>query len=173
MIESHILQGPWLAQGFDSGTLEHRKQLLGVVVAYMPFETLLDVGCATGPDLFLYSLAFPNAKLTGIEIDQDNVKQAKGSFKIIQSDLRDELPKTPDKSYDIVTSNGVMMYHDFKYINDLIRIAKKAVIMSERNPYKNRSIGEYLKNNQIQCIITRVTGRDSWRDDGFIYNIKI
>ena|SRR3990167_2806789 len=172
--------GEWLSKGYDSSTLDHRKLLVEKIAKYRPFYSLLDVGCSTGPDLALYEEAFPDTGLTGFDLGTGDIEIAKKLLAsdttiLYAKDLREHLKEIPQKQFDIVVSNGVMMYHDMKYIDELLRITKKAVIMSEKDPYKGRSISEYLKSNGIRYETTKIDRgtRHSWADDGFIYEIPL
>lgn len=162
----------WLQMGFDPGTLKHRKLVLEKVAKYEP-SSLLDVGCATGPDIALLKLKYPDIEITGFDLDPVNVEQAQHLDALVyQGDVYDELPGIPDKKHDVVLSNGVMMYVERKCIRELIRIAKKAVILSERDPDQN--ILHYIREEiHIEPIITKVTEatRDSWKNDGYIYEL--
>lgn len=164
----------WLALGYDQGTYKHRVVLLDIIQKHS-FETLLDVGTATGPDLALLRVADPTKTLKGFDQDPKNVRQAKESgLDVYEADLYLELPKIADKSFDVVLSNGVMMYVEHKCIKELVRIARKAVILSEKDP--DGKILDYIQNDLgLAVTTTKITEevRDSWKQDGYIYEIKL
>lgn len=168
----------WIDKGYDVSTLKHRELLAEVIDSYWPFTGLLDVGCATGADLTLYRMLFPT-HLHGFDIDQGNImrgKELRGEleYSLEVGDLRKALKtlKTKD-DMDIVVSNGVLMYVEPEWIKELMRIAKKAVILSEKDPYKGKSISKFLKESNIEYKTTKITKevRQSWANDGFIYEI--
>ena len=171
----------WLSKGYDPSTFLHRDLLVSIVAKHAQFETLIDVGCSTGPDLALYELVFPNAKLTGFDVNAGDVEIARGKLasdfttKVYHADLRQHLLELPDKSFDIVVSNGVMMYNDSQLLKELPRIAKRAVILSERDQYKGGRIAGYLEECNIPFKATKITKeiRHSWADDGYIYEITL
>lgn len=168
------LKDKWLAMGYDPETFKHRELLNGIIEQYFPFESLLDVGSATGPDMALVGLVMPSTKRVGFDKAIENVEQAQANgLNVTQADLTTHLAEIPDKSYDIVLSNGVMMYNDRKYLADLIRIAKNAVILSERGETFMYTIP--LKELGYEPRITKVTEdiRPSWKEDGFIYEIAL
>lgn len=161
----------WLEKEYDPSTYEHRNLLTDIILSYEPFESILDVGCCHGDDLFLLNLKAPNKfKMYGMDKEAGDLNRCKanlpdGEFKLgtIQEILKDY----PDKSIDIVFTNGVWMYVDPHYFNELKRIAKKAVIMSEKNTAP--------LNNYNPTKITKVTKevRDTWKDDGYIFEFDL
>ena len=167
----------WVALGYDEGTWKHRKLLLETLKKHLPFDSLLDVGCAHGPDLALIHSAMPQIALSGFDITKEDVADGKTRIPLANlwvADIREELPRTPDKSYDVVFTNGVMMYQDKPLLKELLRIAKKTVFMSERTPGEHFT--QYLQEEcGITPKVTRITKdiRDSWGDDGFIYEITL
>jgi hypothetical protein len=94
--------------------------------------------------------------------------------RLYKADIREELHKIPSNSYDVVLSNGVMMYCERPLMKELLRIARKTVVLSERDTgghminYLQGELGANLK-------VTKITGdiRDSWKEDGFIYEIVV
>lgn len=166
------LKDKWLAMGYDQSTFSHRELLNGIIEKYFPFESFLDVGAATGPDMYMVGLVMPSTKRVGFDREIENVKQAQDmGLEVYQADLTTHLEEIPDKSYDIVLSNGVIMYNNKKYLSDLIRIAKKAVVLSERG--ETSEYTEPLKELGFEPLITKVTEdiRQSWMRDGYIYEI--
>jgi SAM-dependent methyltransferase len=135
---------------FDPESLPHRIQLLQIIEKYYPFETILDVGYGNGTDLDLLQFAYPEIKTQGY--DPGYVQETKLPF--------------PDKSFDIVFTDGVIMYLEDKraLIDELKRIAKRAIILMEHEIVDL----EYTKR-------TKVTGwKDPmWLEKGYIYEIEV
>lgn len=167
----------WLDKGYDPITFLHRQLLIEKINKYAPFQTLLDVGCGHGPDLALLEVLYPHAVMLGVDLIAQDVTYATQKLrraKIVEGDIRDVLPSLLDKSFDIVFSNGVIMYNDAHLIKHMLRVAKKAVILSERSPLNQYA--HYLRQEMdIEPIVTKIEEpiRHSWRDDGFIYEIPL
>lgn len=162
--------------GYDMGTLNHRELLIETIEKYFPFESILDVGCATGADLALIQMVMPTTKRSGFDLSPENIKEAKEKgvqADIKEGDLRDLLQDMKTDSVDVVFSNGVIMYVDVDYIKEMVRVARKAVILSERDP--NTKIAQKLDEIGKPWRLTEVTHgiRDSWGKDGFIYEIMV
>ncbi len=164
----------WLAHGYDQSTYDHRLLLLNTIARHK-FESVLDVGAASGPDMMLLRIYKPDAVLIGFDLAPENVTQAQGKeLDVYEADLYTELPKIADKSYDVVLSNGVMMYVERKCIKELVRIARNAVILSERD--YDGGILKYIEEDLGLAVkVTKVdeATRDSWKKDGFIYEITL
>ncbi len=77
-------------------------------------ETVLDLGCGAGLDLYLYAQAAgPDTRVYGLDISEEMVAKAKHNMRILNvenveflSASADNIP-LPDKSVDIVTANGI------------------------------------------------------------------
>lgn len=170
----------WTALGYDEGTWHHRQLLFETVKKHMPFKTLLDVGCAHGPDLAILNAELPDVACSGFDITEGDIEDGKvrvPNSKLWVADIREELPKIPSKSYDVVLTNGVMMYMDSKCLRDVVRIARKSVILSERDPGEegDRQIYKYLTEDMgLSVAVTKITRevRDSWKENGYIYEIS-
>jgi len=79
-----------------------------------PGETLLDLGCGAGLDLYLYAQKIgPTGKLFGLDLSQPMLEKARGNMAAVGvagiewlHAPADDIP-VPDNSVDIVTANGI------------------------------------------------------------------
>lgn len=79
-----------------------------------PGETVFDLGCGAGLDLYLYSQsAGPDGKVYGLDISEEMIAKARRNMEILNVQNvellcaeADKIP-LPDKSVDIVTANGI------------------------------------------------------------------
>ncbi|MBI2938156.1 MAG: class I SAM-dependent methyltransferase [Thaumarchaeota archaeon] len=120
----------------------HRELILKRVSGYAPFQSLLEVGCGNGPNLLLLAKAFPEAVFRGVDINPNFVKSGTKWFKengVSNVNLlvgkADDLAGLPDKSFDIVLTDAVLIYVGpdkiRKVLTDAVRIARRAVILVE------------------------------------------
>ena len=91
---------------------------------------VLDVGCGDG-SLLLYLKKNKRVDGRGIEIDQIKVQEsvAKG-LAVIEGDAEKDLINYPDTSFDFAILNQSLQqfYDPRKVINELLRIAKNAIV---------------------------------------------
>lgn len=163
----------WLSLGFDFTTLPHRELLMEKITKHNP-TSVLDVGCATGPDLALLKVLLPNTYLQGIDKEPQNIEEASRlDVDLVEANLIEALPQIRSKSFDVVFTNGVMMYNDRHWIKELLRIAKKAVVLSERFPTDEQE--QYMVALGYQPTKTKITQeiRDSWKTNGYIYELML
>ena len=111
-------------------------KLLGAI------DRVLELGCASGPNLELFAREFPKTQFVGLDISSSAINLAKESFKVkglgnvsfIQSDLSD-LKRFEDNYFDVVVSVAVLIYFDPKQMKNLAkeldRITRKMIILLE------------------------------------------
>jgi methionine biosynthesis protein MetW len=91
---------------------------------------VLDVGCGDG-SLLLYLKKNKRIDGRGLEINQKNVQEclSKG-LAVIEGDAEKDLINYPNQSFDIAILNQAIQqfYEPRRVLNELLRIAKKAII---------------------------------------------
>ena len=156
----HTLDSKWPESYLSEISLNHlhRKILVDVIVKYRP-KSVLEIGCASGPNLVLLSQKLPNVKLKGIDVsakaietgqkylESKNVKNVKLNIGNVLN-----LKNFPDKSFDVVFTDATLIYVDKNKIEnvlkELTRITRKAVILTEWNieSYESHYIGHWAHN---------------------------
>jgi len=141
----HVIQDKkWAESYISEKALEHshRKLLLQIIDRYSPFKKVLEIGCASGPNLILLSPKYPETEFLGIDISENAVRVGRNYIKnhnIPNVNLRagntDEIKKLPDKSFDIMFTDAMLIYIGPEKIKEvlkeMVRVAKKAVIIVE------------------------------------------
>ena len=91
---------------------------------------VLDVGCGDG-SLLLYLKKNKRIDGRGLEINQKNVQECltKG-LAVVEGDAEKDLVNYPNQSFDVAILNQAIeqFYEPRKVLNELLRIAKKAII---------------------------------------------
>ena len=107
------------------------KKEFKVIVDILPNNSrVLDVGCGDG-SLLLYLKKNKRIDGRGLEINQKNVQEclSKG-LAVIEGDAEKDLINYPNQSFDIAILNQAIQqfYEPRRVLNELLRIAKKAII---------------------------------------------
>ncbi len=91
---------------------------------------VLDVGCGDG-NLLLYLKKNKRIDGRGLEINQKNVQECLGKgLAVVEGDAEKDLINYPNRSFDIAILNQAIQqfYEPRKVLNELLRIAHKAII---------------------------------------------
>lgn len=128
----NISEGYWNSIGHP-----HRKMIIDAVSS-IGAESVLEVGCASGPNIMAIrdALSIPDDKLAGIDVNEGFIEHARkylpGVFYEVGSVTA--LP-FENKTFDVVLTDAVLMYVDKenikKAIREIERVAKKGIIFSE------------------------------------------
>lgn len=139
----------------------HRQLLIEKIASYMPLDSILEIGCGSGPNLILLAKKFPNVKIKGLDINQRAIEVGNGWFS--REDISnvklligkaDELSQFQDKSFDIVLTDATLIYIGpdkiKKVASEMERIAKKAIILVEHHSEEESAFGIYNKGNWLR-----------------------
>ncbi len=182
----------------DSLNHPHRDVLIDVLKKGDVFNSLLEVGCASGPNIYRIATAFPHVKLFGTDINSSAIKVAKKWFserKLDQVEFfqrkLDELKDFADNSVDIVLSDAALMYVGPDKIKqvmaELFRVTRNKVIFIERHStetlhrYEDNWTHNYVEllrpfARKEQIVFTKITediwGGD-WARDGYFIEVTV
>ncbi len=137
----------WVLGYWDSKNHSHRPFLLERIAAFYPFTSLLEIGCNCGPNLYLLARKFPNVEIAGIDINPEAIEKGRQLFASegisnvrLSVGKADRLEQFPDKSFDIVLTDAVLIYVGpdkiKKVIQEMLRVARRALILLERHRFE-------------------------------------
>lgn len=129
---------------WDDRNNPRRNFLVERIEKFSPVSSILEVGCICGPNLYLLTKRFKNAKLIGVDINSLAIKLGNDLFqKEGLANVRlilkkaDELSEFADKEFDVVLTDACLIYIGpdkiRKVLADIARIAKKGIVMAEWN----------------------------------------
>ena len=153
--------GKLVNMDFETNEHPHRKLLLEKISNYVSFSSVLEIGCANGPNLFFLAKKFPKVKIQGIDINKRAVKTGNDYFKrngIPNVELfiekANNLSRFADKSFDIVFTDAILIYIGKDKINKIVlemkRVAKKAIILLEHHSEDKDASGVYNQGNWLR-----------------------
>lgn len=136
----------WVRGFWDSRDHNHRPFFIERVSKFSP-NSILEIGCNCGPNIYLLAKKFPNAEIIGIDINPLAVQ--KGNEWLTQEGITnvkllegkaDELGQFQDSSFDVVFTDGVLLYIGpdkiKKVMKEMIRLTRKALILMELHSFE-------------------------------------
>lgn len=138
----------WIKGYRDSLDHPHRAFLVESISRFNP-SSILEIGCNCGPNLYQLGKEFPDAKMRGIDINPIVVEKGNEWFAqegvsniMLSVGKADELDQFPDKSFDVVFTDAVLIYIGPDKIKEvmknMIRITRKALILVEWHSFERR-----------------------------------
>lgn len=160
----------WAESYISAESLSHpqRKFLLDTISRYAPFESALEIGCASGPNLYLLAKRFPYAKLQGIDISPRAVAVGRswllreGEVKTVSLAIgqAEHLPTILSKSFAVVFSDATLIYLGPDKIEaalrEMIRIAEKAVVLLEWHTDSKESVYHDHWAHNYRALLLRI-----------------
>ena len=177
----------------------HRSFIVGRVGNFSPISSILEIGCDTGPNLYLLAKKFPNAEIKGVDINPQAVNVGNDWFTHegisnvkLSVGRAEELGEFQDKSIDVVLTVAVLIYvsrdKTYETIKEMIRIARKGLILVELHDFGQQlndthgfgvyTNGLWVRDYMVllkqfvpakQIHIMKIT-EDIWADEGWRKN---
>jgi len=125
----------WQAAYTSTADHPHRDFLIEILRRFW-FRNLLEVGCASGPNLIRIKRAWPGTHVAGVDLNADAIAQAKRSIPDGAFEVRpaDELYFTKDSADGTIT-DACLIYLDRKRIRkalgEIARVTKYFVVLCE------------------------------------------
>ncbi len=147
LVGTRVRERHWSARSFGKGYWNNRDHiskhfLAERIAAFSPINSILEVGCASGPNLYVLAKKFPQAQIMGIDINQEAIEY--GNMQFAQEGISnvkllvgraDSLEKFSDRAFDIVLTNALLIYIGpdkiKEVISGMLRIANRALVLLE------------------------------------------
>lgn len=139
---------------------EHRQTIVDFLKEINP-ESVLEMGCGYGENLYNIKKAFPKAKVVGFDINKEKITE--GMNKIRREEIDIEMfvgdiftTEFPKKSFDVVLTDAVLLMIDMteeqikNVIQKIIKTAKKMIILVEWHDGKTELPGEDVGDRFIR-----------------------
>lgn len=113
----HLYDGEdWIEGYWRSRNHPHRSFLVERICKFSP-NSVLEIGCACGPNLYHIAKKFPDAEVRGIDINPIAVEKGneyfqQGAISNVKLEVgkAQELKQFADKSFDVVFTDAVLIY---------------------------------------------------------------
>lgn len=132
-----------IAKGYwNNRNIPSKHFLVEKIAAFSPVDSILEVGCSSGPNLYLLAQRFPDAQITGIDINREAVEYGNMQFahEVIPNvkllvGKADNLGEFQDRTIDIVFSNAVLVHigpNKIKQvIGEMLRVTRRVLVLME------------------------------------------
>jgi SAM-dependent methyltransferase len=136
----------WAGRGnvkgyWDNRGLDNKNYLTERLSAFNP-GSVLEIGCASGPNLYSLAKKYPGAKIVGIDINPEMVDYGNEQFAgegiknvTLLVGKADELERFEDRGFDIVFTNACLIYIGPDKIEEVIqgmlRVARRGLVLLE------------------------------------------
>jgi|SRR3989344_125439 len=195
----HFFDRNWSKRYISNDSLNHphRKLLIKEIIDFYPFKNVLEVGCASGPNLYLLAKKFSDVSFYGIDVSKNAINEGENFFLkkglknvFLQTLTASQLEKFASKNMDIVFTDAAIIYVGQDQIErvfrEIVRIAKKAIILCEQHTdgksfYDDKWVHNYkeiVNKNAPQANINfikipeNIWGGD-WGKYGYIITVKL
>ena len=137
----HLRYSGWEKESWESQEQPERQVLLRKL-SNEKFDSLLEVGCASGPNLVLIHQLWPKADLFGIDINEAAIEYGRERFlecgaENVEMSVMSvyDLGQIPDKSYDIVLAWALFLQLPSDELRGVVghclRIARKKLLAKD------------------------------------------
>ena len=155
----HILHSDWKIGYLDAETIEHehRKLIAQACAKFGVVENVLEIGCGAGGNILRMAKKLKETRFHGIDINRRAIEQARsfaeknGLYNISFSwESYNALTSAPDKTYDLIISDAVLMYShpsDLRHIiSEMLRVSKKGIVICEQVTEQPIYIDNWIHN---------------------------
>jgi ubiquinone/menaquinone biosynthesis C-methylase UbiE len=189
-------QTNWIDGYWNSREHPHRRLLVDSILKYNP-ETILEIGCASAPNIALLNEKLPNANIVGIDINEDAINRARYELKMKPNihlyPMAMDTMAFADGYFDVTFTDAVMIYMGRDKIADVMaqikRVTTKAVIFLERHLvgvgwegyYKDglwyrdylALARTYFPNSQVRVTKIKEDVWKEWSEFGYLIEVVI
>jgi len=170
----HIFDREWAESYLSERSIAHphRQMLVSIIARYSPFDSVLEIGCASGPNLYLLAKSFPKARLCGIDISQRAIEAGKKFFGekgiknvFLGSGKAERLDRFKDKSIDVIFTAATLIYLGPEkiesMIKEMLRVAKKSIILCEQHSKDRRFFYKDIWVHNYQSLFEKFVSKQS------------
>jgi len=140
----HLYDESWIEGCWKSRNHPHRSFLVERICKFSP-NSVLEIGCACGPNLYHIAKKFPDAEVRGIDVNSMAVQKGNEWFKReslsnvkLEVGKAQELEQIAARSFDVVFTDAVLIYispDEIKQVvKEMLRIGR-VLVLNEWHPF--------------------------------------
>ena len=157
----HFFDKSWAQSYIAAENLddEHRRFVFKKIKSKAPFKSILEFGCASGPNLYWLGREFPGTECYGVDISEKAIREGQKFFKkeniknvSLKAGGAGSLKKFGAKSVDLIFTDATLLYFGKDKIknilNEILRVAGKKIIFFEMHHDQPDSVfrGNWIHN---------------------------
>src|SRR3990167_406839 len=134
----------WVKGYLETWNHPHRG-VLAYYCSTVPWQSMIEVGCASGPNLFHFAKSFPGRDIGGVDVNPDAIALARQVLEIARPNMPSNIAYaevgTGDKSFlgdkctDLILTESTLIYVGplkiKSYLREFKRVARKNVVLYE------------------------------------------
>jgi SAM-dependent methyltransferase len=144
----HLREENWAENYWKSRDDPHRFFLVEMISKHAPINRILEIGCASGPNLYHIAKKFPEADVRGIDISPVAVEKGNEWFRQegfpnikLEVGKAQDLQRFADKIFDVVFTDAVLIYVSpdeiEQTIKEMLRLGR-VIILNEWHAFNKR-----------------------------------
>jgi SAM-dependent methyltransferase len=167
----HLHDKNWAENYWKSRDDPHRPFVVEKISKYSPIKSVLEIGCASGPNLYLIAKKFPKASIRGIDISPVAVQKGNTWFRQegfsnvkLEVGKAQDLKRFADKTFDVVFTDAALIYispDEIKQIiEEMLRIGR-VIILNEWHTFNK--LRAFLLNT-FYCLKGALIARQQFKN---------
>ena len=152
LISTRVMEKRWATRSIAKSYWDNRNHsskhfLVERIAAFSPIHSILEVGCCSGPNLYLLAKKFPKAQIVGIDINREAIEYGNAQF--AQEGIRnvkllvgkaDELGEFQDTAFDVVFTDACLVHISpnkiKKVVSGMLRITRQVLVLMEPHSFE-------------------------------------
>lgn len=134
----HTSKENWTEDYFDSWKRPYRNEFIKRLKNYQ-FETLMDLGCNSAPNLKALIEAGITGEFSGIDINEQAIAYGKKMLPDVNLEVRSLYDTDTTKKFDVVISSAVLQHippnEIHEVLDSIFKIAKKRIIILDLHTF--------------------------------------
>lgn len=132
----------WIAELEEGGRSQHRDLLFESIARLAPFESVIEIGCNCGVNLYRLAMQYPRVRLVGCDVNHVAIERGRAFMQShglsgveLSVGRADRLGSFANGSFDVVFTDAVLIYigpdQIRKVAKEMLRLCRRRIILME------------------------------------------